>query len=591
MARGDKSTNLQNVDFPGDIDALIAHGESLTVEFKSDRSDPLNDDSLAELVVCMSNGNGGVALIGVEDDGTVTGLSQKRLLQKSDAIAAMIFNKTEPPIRVGVDRTRVSGEDILLVRVPAIASIAATSSGKCLRRVMGLRGPECVPFPPTQHTSRLADLGLLDYSSSQLAETDVRGDVDDFALARLRSLLRVASPSLIDLGDEELLGALGLAGWTTATERHLTVAGVLCVGTPNAIRRWVPTHQVAFQVLDEAGDVNVNEFFSGPLLTLLDELEVRFAARNREAEVSVGLVRVGVPDYPPTSFREGLLNAVVHRDYARLGAVHIQIHPNHLSISNPGGFPSGVTLDNLLVHDPVPRNRLLADVFLRVGLVERAGRGIDRIYLNQLRNGRPAPDYAGSDSAGVRLELPGGEPSLAFVKFVIEQESRGPGLGLQELLILNYMEAHTRITPDEAQALLQVGPERARTAIQRLLDHGWVMPDRTRGVVRLSAAMYEVLGRPADFVRGGGFARIQQISMIERYVGSYGRIVRSQAADLCRMSSDEARIVLRRMVREDRLVVRGAKRNAWYEPGARFGIGPNIEAKSQRRNGGDERMS
>lgn len=79
-------------------------------------------------------------------------------------------------------------------------------------------------------------------------------------------------------------------------------------------------------------------------------MTARFRHRNRSTEVMAGpLLRIDVPDYAEASFREALANALVHRDYATLGAVHVQWHPDHLRVDSPGGFPEGVRLDNLLV--------------------------------------------------------------------------------------------------------------------------------------------------------------------------------------------------------------------------------------------------
>ncbi len=68
----------------------------------------------------------------------------------------------------------------------------------------------------------------------------------------------------------------------------------------------------------------------------------------------VGFLRVGIPDYPEQAFREGLANALIHRDYTRLGAVYVQWYEDRIEISNPGGFPEGVRLDNILVTPPGP---------------------------------------------------------------------------------------------------------------------------------------------------------------------------------------------------------------------------------------------
>ena len=99
-----------------------------------------------------------------------------------------------------------------------------------------------------------------------------------------------------------------------------------------------------------------------------------------------------MPNYEPRAFREALVNALVHRDYTRLGAVHVRWETDAIVVSNPGGFVDGVTLDNLLVVEPRPRNPLLADAVKRIWLAERTGRGIDLIFQGLLRYGRPAPD-------------------------------------------------------------------------------------------------------------------------------------------------------------------------------------------------------
>ena len=124
------------------------------------------------------------------------------------------------------------------------------------------------------------------------------------------------------------------------------MAGLLLFGRQADIERYAPTHQAAFQVLAADADVRVNEFFRNPLLELAELFQARFDARVQEQEIQVGLIRVPVPDYARSAFREALLNALFHRDYRRLGTVYIQWHPDRLEFSSPGGFPEGVTPAN-----------------------------------------------------------------------------------------------------------------------------------------------------------------------------------------------------------------------------------------------------
>ncbi len=280
--------------------------------------------------------------------------------------------------------------------------------------------------------------GLLDPSAQIVADARWE-DLDRLEFERFRRSVRErrgrSDESLLDLPDLELSKALGVVD-ANGDVRGVRLAGVLLFGKEDALRRFVPAHEVAFQVL-RGLDVEVNDFFRWPLLRVMEEIEARIRARNREQELMVGLLRVGVPDYPERALREAVANALIHRDYLRLGAVHVQWHGDHVEITNPGGFPEGVRLDNLLVTAPRPRNPLLADAFKRAGIVERTARGIDTIFYEQLRNGRPAPSYERSNEATVSLVIPGGAANLDFVRLLVTEAQQGRDLTLDELLVLN----------------------------------------------------------------------------------------------------------------------------------------------------------
>ena len=236
----------------------------------------------------------------------------------------------------------------------------------------------------------------------------------------------------------------------------------------------MPAHEVAFQVL-KGTKVEVNNFFHFPLIRTVEEIMTQFRARNREEEVMIGLFRMGIPDYSEQSVREAFLNAIIHRDYQRLGAVHFQWYEDKIEISNPGGFVEGVTLNNLLVTPPRPRNPRLADVFKRIGLVERTGRGIDTIFEGQLRYGRPIPDYGRTTEDNVMIILRGGKANLDFCKWVVEQEKagyvqmRGFEPIQQQEMIVQYLRAHRHIKRSEVAELCKLSPDQAKRLLQKLV--------------------------------------------------------------------------------------------------------------------------
>ncbi len=388
---------------PDALRTLIGGGETLAVEFKGEERAPLNDRDLVEAIVCLANRAGtepGHLLIGVEDAGRVTG-SRPRHGEATDParVAALIANRTRPSIAVQVESASVDGKAVLVIEVPAQRQPVATSEGVFLRRTLGGDGrPACVPMDGYAVQSLQADRGLLDPSSQIVA--DARWEhLDPLEFERFRRSVRErrgrSDESLLDLPDLELAKALGVVD-ANGSVRGVRLAALLLFAKDDALRRSMPGHEVAFQVL-RGLDVEVNDFFRWPLLRVMEECEARIRARNREQELMVGLLRVGVPDYPERALREALANALIHRDYQRLGAVHFQWQTDHIEITSPGGFPEGVRLDNLLVTAPRPRNPLLADAFKRAGIVERTARGVDTIFYEQLRNGRPAPSYARSN--------------------------------------------------------------------------------------------------------------------------------------------------------------------------------------------------
>lgn len=315
----------------------------------------------------------------------------------------------------------------------------------------------------------------------------------------------------------------------------------------------------------------VNEFMRDPLLKAFERVLNLFSARVSEEEIQVGLFRVPVPSFEQRSFREAFVNALTHRDYTRLGAVHCRWERDAISISNPGGFVEGVTLANPLVVEPRPRNPVLADTLKRIGLAERTGRGVDLIYQGLLRYGRPAPDYSRSDPHSVVVRLEGGQADTAMLRLIIEEERRiGGPLPVDTLLALNLLRGERRADVRMVAQVIQGTEARARRLLERLVEAGLARPHgstRTRGYT-LSPEVYRQMGEPSGFVRQAGFDRLQQEQMVLRYVDEHGRITRREVAELCRIEPRQAGRLLDRLVSEGRLSRGGERRGTFYERAA-----------------------
>ena len=559
---------------PEQLHRLIAEGETLDVEFKGEERHPLLDRDLVEAVVCLANQPGQDPrwlLVGVEDDGRVTGARPRHEHGRTDLprLVALVSSRTRPALSVRAEELDVDGKSVLAVEVSPSRAPVGTSEGVFVRRAVGGDGrPACFPMNFHEMQSLLADRGALDFSAALVPEATWEA-LDPLEFERYRRMIRThrgrGDEALLALPDVELAKALGAVA-ANGGVHGIRVAGLLLFGKEEALRRHLPAHEVAFQVLHGTA-VDVNDFVRWPLLHVMEAFEERFNARNREQELQVGLFRIGVPDYPHIAFREGLANALIHRDYTRLGSVFVQWHDDHLEISSPGGFPEGVRLDNLLVTPPRPRNPLLADALKRAGIVERTARGIDAVFTAQLRNGRPAPSYQRSDATSVTLVLPGGDANLAFVRVVAEEERTGSTLGVDGLLLLNGLWQERSLTTDEAARLIQKPVSDARGVLGRLVEGGFVEEKGTAKarVWQLSAATYRRLGQKAAYVRQRGFEPLQQEQMVLQYAHRHGRLTRAETAELCAITPNQAYKLIHRLVESGRLVRQGtSKKGSWY---------------------------
>ena len=546
--------------------AVIPEKEALEVEFKSDR-DPLNDDDLVEALICLANAQGGTLYLGVENDGSVTGLHPTRP-QQGTSLSAMVANRTAPSLSVQVQLQFHHHQRIAAIAVPRSPDVIARTDGLVKRRRIGGNGqPECVPFLPHEYPSRRADFRLIDMSAEPLAGATLT-DFDPLQRARLRSVIANnprSDKSLVDLSDEQLDGALSLTVSRNG-ERKPTLLGLLLIGRTESLRLLVPTHEVLFQVLDGT-QVKVNEGSRAALIEIVEWLDLLSRGVNTEQEFNEGLFRIGIARVEVDALREAINNALVHRDYARRGPVRVCWQKNDLIVSNPGGFVEGVSLANLLTTEPRPRNPALADAFKRLGLVDRTGRGVDMIYTSLLRFGRPAPDYSQSMLDLVKLSISTEPADLAFVRMVLHEEARqNGGLPVETLLILTALREARRLSATDIARQLQSSVPQATGLMEALAESGLV---RAHGSGRsrqftLSPAVYRNLGQKAEYVRQAAFEPIQRVQMIKSYLRENGQIRRQEVADLCQLAPREAGALLERMVKNGDIVLHGVRKTAYY---------------------------
>ena len=539
--------------------------ETLSLEFKSDLK-RLPDDDLLDAVVALANSDGGTVYLGVEDDGTPTGID--KVHQDAVGLSAMIANRTVPPVSARAQIVGTEKTPVMQIDVPKSRSVVSTKSGKVLRRRMKVDGtPESVPMYPYEIATRLSDLGRLDFSAQPVPDA-TRDDFDPLERDRLRRIIGTYQSSdrnLLELTDEELEKSLQLTV-TVDGKTMPTLTGLLLLGKGESLKRFVPTHRASFQVMSGT-DIKVNQDYAGPLLKTIEQINDMFSPWNPSAELSVGLFSMMEPEFDHRAFREALVNAFGHRDYTLLGRVRVQLDDAGLTIANPGGFVEGINIHNLLTAEPYGRNPCLMDALKRTGLAERTGRGIDRIFEGALNYGRPLPDYSRSNRRGVSVLLPRSVPDKAFVELLAEERERsGKSMSLDGLLILDKLKSERRCGFDVLSGSLDMSDQRLRTVLGQLTEAGLVESAGVgaRRTYMLGAKVYRRSGRAMDYVRQSDIDRVRYPELIIKLMHEQKSVSKNDVMELLHLEGNQAYYQLRKLVLEGRAKKVGSGRNVRY---------------------------
>lgn len=545
---------------------MIPKKETLTIEFKSD-IDCLDEKELVSEIVGMTNTEGGVLYLGVEDNGDITGVHKKH--RDPNGAMALIANKTVPSLSVRAEIIEEEGIEVLQIQIPMSKTIIATSDGKIQRRRLKPDGsPENVPMYPYEIPGRLSGLSQLDYSAQILLGATM-DDLDENERDRLRNIIkyRKGDKSLLELTDEELDKALQLVK-EEAGVLYPTVTGMLLLGKEDRIAELLPTAKAVFQVL-EGTKVRKNEQTSKPLLATFEMFEEYMKAWNPEKEMEYGLFRVPIPEFSDAAYREGLVNAFCHRDYTVIQAVRVAIEDEGLTISSPGGFIEGVNLKNLLTVEPHGRNPVLADALKRIGLAEKTGRGIDRIFEGSIVFGRPLPDYSETTSTYVKLFIQRAEPDLAFTKMISNEENRlGRSLPINSLLILSALQSQRRLTIAEIAEVTNIGEIRAKAVVEKLVEAGLVDAsgnNKARFYI-LSSKVYKEQDNIVGYVRQTGIDAVKYEAWIMELIQKQGgKITRDNVVELLNVTPSQAYRLLKKMSDKGWIKLVGTGRSAYYE--------------------------
>ena len=253
--------------------------------------------------------------------------------------------------------------------------------------------------------------------SEQICEDVCLEDLDKEAIRIMKERYaeKQKNPTFVSLPDTQALSDLKLI-----VDNRITNAAVLLVGKEEIIERIYPQSKVMLEYRNTESQIHFDsrKSYGQPFFLLIDELWEEINRRNGSVPVRKGPYIFDIPFFNEDVIREIVNNAFSHRDYRFGSEIIIKQYPLKFTIINGGGFPHGVSVDNLLTTPSTPRNRLLADVLSKTGIVERSGQGIDKIFLYTLSEGKPKPDYSQTDDFNVTATLSASVKDPGFALYV-----------------------------------------------------------------------------------------------------------------------------------------------------------------------------
>lgn len=419
------------------LEEWINSQEGEHFEFK-EAKDNFKLEILAQYCCALANEGGGKIIFGVTDKRPRQVVGTK-VFSQTEVIRRSLMDRI--PLRIEVIEIHYDGKRVLVFDIPPRpVGMAIQYEGVYWAR----EADSLKPLSGDRLRGIFAEAGH-DFSSdichgATIADLDTNA-IEDF---RRRWIEKSKNAGLASLPHRQLLHDAEVL-----FDDGLTYAALILFGTRQALGKHLGQAEFVFEYRssDASGPAQQRLEFRQGFFLFYDELWKAINQRNDLQHFQDGLFVLDVPTFEERSVREAILNAVSHRDYQLGGNVFIRQYPRRLVVESPGGFPVGITLDNVLDRQS-PRNRRVADVFARCGLVERSGQGMNLMFERSIQQGKPRPDFTGTDNYNVVVILQGQVRDLKFLEFMekVGRETLA-SFGTHDFLVLDLVHREERV-PD-----------------------------------------------------------------------------------------------------------------------------------------------
>lgn len=337
----------------------------------------------------------------------------------------------------------------------------------------------------------------------------------------------------------------------------ITYAALILFGKRSALGKYLPQSEIIFEYRSSnaSGPASQREEFRVGFFACYDRLWELINLRNDKQHYQEGFIVYDIPTFNERVVREAILNAASHRNYQMGGNIFIRQYQDRLVVESPGGFPNGISLDNILDRQS-PRNRRIAEILSLSGLVERSGQGMNLIYELSIMEAKQLPDFTGTDDDFVNITLNGliiDKRMLNVINKIgndqLEQFSTG------DFLVINALYYDNSV------------PENLRPCLKHLTDVG-IVEHVARNKYVLARNLYEAVGKSGVHTRRVGLDRETNKELIVKHIrenGDKGTPLKELLQVLPGKSRSQIQVLLRELRTEGRIYCKGKTSNArWY---------------------------
>ncbi len=443
---------------------LIQNGENKRVEFKEQL--PKNE-SIVKTIISFSNTSGGKLIIGVTDNREIVGISEDNIFELQDRLTSLIFDRCYPNILPEIYTQNIEGKLLLVIEV---------FRGNLLPYYLKKEGKNKGTYIRVGASNRVASFDNIVELERQRRNISFDEEIAyevELSTLDLSSIYEVFKKLGKSLNDEKLQNLRLIKN--EHGKKYPTNALLILLGYyPHCMVKCAKFKGVTMELFLDKKE------YSGSIFDILENsLNFILNHINLRAEIK-GLYRTDTYEIPIIALREALINALIHRDYINQGRdIKVGIYDDIVNIVSCGSYPNSISQADIENGRSDARNRVIANVFKELGLIEQWGSGIARIKSTCLEVGLKEPKIREmNDFVDVEFYRPNNAELISNKERTVIKSSDNnrlrPITNDYDRIILEHIEKNKQITRKEAKNILDLGETKIKELFNELIDKGLI---------------------------------------------------------------------------------------------------------------------